>query len=287
MKRVSLLRQRLPFASLLVPVAGGIVFSQLFQPGHFFVALVAAAALGGFIWTCLRGNESTRNFWFYFFLAATVSVVHLTQSTLSPGASFARWLGDRKVPTLAEGVVITEPSVFSPRSARFEFRIESLSIDEKAVAVPITVQVRWRGAAPRYGDHLRIPGVLSNIPPPRNPGQFDAATWSQRQDIHQVIEVLQPGAAEVLGRDEGNPLVRLSISIRNWMVSAITYSVNDPEVSELLTGMVLGDTTDLPQGIQEAFRATGTYHLFFGQRASRGNGRHHSLVCLQNPAMPS
>ncbi len=46
------------------------------------------------------------------------------------------------------------------------------------------------------------------------------------------------------------------------MVSAITYSVNDPEAAELLTGMVLGDTTNLSQEIQEAFRATGTYHLF-------------------------
>jgi len=261
-KRVSLLRQRLPFASLLVPVAGGIVFSQLFQPEIFFVAVMAAAALGGFVWACVRSNESTRTFWFFLFLAATVSVSHLTQSTLSPAASFARWLGDRKIPTMAEGIVITEPSVFSPRSARFELHIESLSINEKPVAVPITVQVRWRGAAPQYGERLRIPGVLSNIPPPRNPGQFDAATWSQRQDIHQVIEVLQPGAAEVLGREQGNPLVRLSLSIRNWMIAAITHSVDDPEISELLTGMVLGDTTNLSQEIQEAFRATGTYHLF-------------------------
>ncbi len=262
MNKVSLLRQRLPFASLLVPVAGGIVFSQVFQPALLFVTLLALVGLGGFAWACARHRESARNFSFYLFLAATISVIHLTQSTLSPAASFARWLGERKAPTLAEGVVITEPSVFSPRSARFEFRIESLSVDEKPVALPITVQVRWRGAAPQYGDRLRIPGVLSNISPPRNPGQFDAATWSQRQDIHQVIEVFQPGASEVLARDQGNPLVRLSLSIRNWMVSAITYSVDDPEVAELLTGMVLGDTTNLSQTVQDAFRATGTYHLF-------------------------
>ncbi len=193
MKRVSLLRLRLPFASMLAPVAAGIVFSEIFHPSLVFVSLMATAALGGFAWTCARGYDSAREFSFYLFLATALAVIHLTQGPLSPAASFARWLGDRKMPVLAEGVVITEPSVFSPRSARFELRLDSLSIEEKPFALPITVQVRWHGAAPQYGDRLRIPGLLSNIPPPRNPGQFDAATWSQRQDIHQVIEVLQPG----------------------------------------------------------------------------------------------
>ncbi|MBN8710951.1 MAG: hypothetical protein BGO12_00815 [Verrucomicrobia bacterium 61-8] len=262
MKTVSPLRQRLPFASLLVPVAGGIVFSQLFQPALAFVATVAALSLLLFGISCVRWTESMRGWWFSLFLAAAVAVVHLVQSTQSPAAIFAHWLGDHRVPAVAEGTVVTEPSVFSPRSARFEFRLDSLTMGDARLAAPITIQVRWRGAAPQYGDRLRISGQLSNITPPRNPGQFDAAAWSQRKNIRQVIEVLQPGTAELLDRNQGNPLVRLSISIREWMISAITYSVDDPEVSNLLAGMILGDTADISQSIQEAFRATGTYHLF-------------------------
>lgn len=262
MKTVSLLRQRLPFASLLVPVAGGILFAQLFHPALLFVAIVAAVSASLFAIACAKPTPSTRDIWFHLFLAATMALVHLLQTTQSPSSMLARWLDSRALPVVAEGVVITEPSVFSARSARFDFRIDSLSAGGSEITAPITIQIRWRGAAPQYGDRLRISGLLSNIPPPRNPGQFDAATWSQRKDIHQVIEIIQPGVAETLAPHQGNPLVRFSISIRSWMISAITHSIDDPDVSRLLAGMVLGDTSDLSQNIQEAFRATGTYHLF-------------------------
>lgn len=262
MKKVSLLRQRLPFAALLVPVAGGILLAQLFHPSLLFTAIVAAISGGLFAVACVKWSTASRDFWFHLLLAATVAVIHLLQTTQSASTSLARWLGDRRLPVIAEGLVITEPSVFSARSARFDFHVDSLSADGSQITAPLSVQIHWRGAAPQYGDRLRISGLLSNISPPRNPGQFDAAMWSQRKDIHQVIEIIQPGVAELLGRQQGNPLVRFSISVRNWMISAITYSIDDPNVSKLLTGMVLGDTSDLSPNIQEAFRATGTYHLF-------------------------
>lgn len=36
----------------------------------------------------------------------------------------------------------------------------------------------------------------------------------------------------------------------------------DPLVCDLLAGMVLGATSDIPDALQDQFRETGTFHLF-------------------------
>lgn len=251
-------RQRWPFFPLVLTAACGIVAAHWIPwPPLAWVAL-GSAGLAGFL--------SLRNRWgeggFHLFLFATFALLQTWQSRDSAAARMADWLGDRKPIAEATGVVTREPRVFESGAASFEFQLSALKIGEILLLPKVTVLVSGKGITPRYGDRLELRGVLANLPPPRNPGQFDFAAWSRRQGVYSSLQVSHPNDALLLAPNAGNPLVALALRMRHWMAERLSAGIHDPTVSDLILAMVLGDTSSVDQQIQEDFRGTGTYHLF-------------------------
>lgn len=250
----ALFRQRFPFLPLLACAVAGILAAELAKGPSSFWLIAAFASAGAFFLTRKQTTFAALCFCLF-------ALMHLWQSRESAAAQFAGWLGPRSLLTEAHGIVVSEPRSFSDKSS-FELRLSRMRVEGRELSAPLTLQVEWTGPPPVYGDEVRVVGSLENPGPPRNPGQFDFAAWSARRSIYTRLRVGHANDAAILASHRGNPLVTTALRARNWMRETLTRGLDDPIASDLIIGMVLGETTTMPERIQEQFRGTGTFHLF-------------------------
>lgn len=265
-KKIAIFRQRLPFQPLLVCGIIGILaahFSGWTSWGWMALTVVFAALF--FL--------TRRQILLSLLIATVFAFVHTWQSRESAAAEFARLLPSPSVVEVV-GTVSNEPRLFSGRSATFQLRVTSLRWQGVLSHPAITLQVDWPGPPPAYGDEIRAHGLIEKLEPPRNPGQFDFSRWAALQGIYNRLRVDNLSETEILSHHNGNPLVVLANHTRSWMRQTLTAGVNDPLISDLLIGMVLGDVSDMPDQVQEQFRGTGTFHLF------SVSGLHVSIIAV-------
>lgn len=246
--------RRLPFLPLLGCAVGGITASEV-------LATPTVVWLTGTVTCGVLFFLTRRTAPFVGFCVFVFALLHAWQSRDSAAARFADWLGSRQPLVTATGVVMTEPRAFADKS-RFTLQLEMLTGDGFSLTAPIRLQTEWKAPVPAYGDRVRVTGTLEKPEPPRNPGEFDFAAWSARNGIFTRLVVRHAQDTEILSHHHGNPIVALALRTRNWMRGTLTHGLDDPIVSGLLLGMVLGETSDLPERLQEEFRGTGTFHLF-------------------------
>lgn len=151
--------------------------------------------------------------------------------------------GDLVVVTTAEA----RPGAFSERQLGRAESFEERRLDERVeLELPL-------GRAPPQGARLR---VLARIAAPRGPSHgFDERTWLRRQGIHVVLHV---DRIEVIGRRGG--LGGVGDRLRRWLARASTPGLAGQRRA-LVVGIVLGDDTGLSDGVRQAFRRSGLYHL--------------------------
>lgn len=263
----ALLRQRLPFLSLLgLAVCGVAVSDRLDVPSAWWIVMVIFSA-GVFFAT-------GRAIAFGVLVVCAFCTLHLWQSRESQPARFAAWLGSRSLPAEARGVVSSEPHAFPGGRSSFEVRLSWLRVEGVQIEPSFRLLVAQAGPAPAYGDEVSLRGTLQNIESPRNPGQFDFAAWSARHGLFTHLRVAHRNDAEIVRRSQGNPLVSFALQARAWLRQMLIEGVDDPTVSDLLVAMVLGEVSSLPRHVQEEFRGTGTFHLF------SVSGLHVGMICI-------
>lgn len=250
----TLARLRLPFLPLVLCAIAGILAAEFLDLPALFWPAMAGMALLWFLLT--RGYPSFALLCFSLF-----ALLHLWQSSESAASLFARWLGTRSAPVEITGTIVSEPRTFWSKST-FELQVEKMLLDGVALEARFIIQVEAQAGGLAYGNKIQVRGDLTNLEPPRNPGQFDYSSWLAQRDIHTQLTSENKKDLKIIFLQGGNPLVKLAAKAREWMRQTLTLGVNDQVVSDLLVGMVLGETSNLPQTIQEQFRGTGTYHLF-------------------------
>jgi competence protein ComEC len=120
----------------------------------------------------------------------------------------------------------------------------------------LLVEFRQRpeGWTPRYGDRVRLSGLLQ--PPPIVKG-FDYAAYLARQGVYAVLS--DPVVKSVEPR-RGDPLMEALYSFRRKAMEILKQLFPEPE-GALLSGILLGDDNSIPKGLQQAFAQTGTSHI--------------------------
>jgi competence protein ComEC len=251
----TVLRQRLPFVSLLGLAICGIVASKYFLlPSIAWLGVTLCSAAGFFI--------TSRRIAFAALVVSAFATVHVWQSEESPAARFAVWLGSNAMVSEARGVVRSEPRLFPGGRSSYELHLSQLRLEGIELRPSFRVLVVQDGPAPAYGDELGLRGTLARIEAPRNPGQFDFAAWAARHGLFTQLRVSQSSDSRLLRTGQGNPLVSFALEARSRLRATLIEGVNDPTVADLLVAMVLGDVSSLPEDVQEEFRGTGTFHLF-------------------------
>jgi len=151
--------------------------------------------------------------------------------------------GDLVVVATAEA----RPGSFSERQFGRAESFEGRRLDERVeLELPL-------GRAPPQGARIL---VLARIAAPRGPSHgFDERTWLRRQGVHVVLQV---DRIQVIGRRGG--VGGVADRLRRWLARASTPGLTGQRRA-LVVGIVLGDDTGLSDGVRQAFRRSGLYHL--------------------------
>jgi len=115
-----------------------------------------------------------------------------------------------------------------------------------------------------FGRHVRVAGILSDVPSARNPGGFDQKSYYGRQGIFLNIDTYDDNI--FIQKDSSlvpDLFVRLEImglTLRS-NISSMWAQVLSPEDAALLSGMILGDTSGMAPELKSAFRMCNLAHL--------------------------
>jgi competence protein ComEC len=106
----------------------------------------------------------------------------------------------------------------------------------------------------RYGDRVRAEGKLQT---PTNSEEFDYREYLARQDVYSLMS--RPRVS-VLARAQGFAPFGWLYAFKARAKGVIAQIPPEPQASRL-TGILLGDDSGIPKGVQDAFRTTGTSHI--------------------------
>ncbi len=168
---------------------------------------------------------------------------------------------------LATGIVVSEPRPPQKWSrwmtCSFQLRLELLELDGQRSPSSVMVQVRWAGVIPSYGDRVQFRGMARNLAPMRNPGQFDWARYQQRLKTYTEVVTRYPQDCTILAHEQGNALQQFAQRARKRVQGILSTGLGDaPEVTNIISSMVLGMRGETPDDVRELFAQTGTLHLF-------------------------
>jgi competence protein ComEC len=152
------------------------------------------------------------------------------------------------------GLVNTDPN----RSNDFTtavVKIESITIDSKNIAVDGNMSlVLPAGYGIRYGDRLQISGKLSKTY--ENDLNLNKSYLAQKKIFTQMAfpEI------DVLSFGNGNRIISFIYKFREKAHTIIFNFIPFPE-SAILSGILLGIETEIPDYLWDSYQATGTVHI--------------------------
>jgi len=256
------LRQRFPFFGILIAAIVGILLAEWLGESRWVVLILLAAWL---VLLPLRRYGS--HCWIL--TAACFALLQLWNWQEAPARRLATLLDGKASDFSVQGIVDGEPRISSHGSCSFPLRLESLeelsgpSHDRLACRAPMSVEVRWPGPAPLYGD--RVSFIASALRPalPRNPGVMDYRRWLERHAIYSEFRIDPSSPGTIVSSGHGNPVRELAIRARHRMEQILAIDLpGTPEVLGVIRGITLGVTEHTPEGFTDDFRFTGTMHLF-------------------------
>lgn len=178
----------------------------------------------------------------------------LAQPSLDP--EFIAYYNDQTKEYIIDGIV-SEPPDVRDTYVNLRLRVAQIhSVDTKQfIHVQGLLLVRISTSASFiYGDRLRLQGHL--VTPPENEA-FSYRDYLANRGIYSYIAY---PATSLLQQGQGNPVYSALYTFRQHAMDLIYSLYPDPEAS-LLAGILLGVQSGIPQGVQEAFRLTGTSHI--------------------------
>lgn len=158
------------------------------------------------------------------------------------------------------------PDGVSLNESRALAEIVSLRWGQQESAKPVTAKVRvtlparFKLATPGL---YELSGNLSLPPEPMNPGQFNMRDYALRNGW---IADLQAVTVRLVSGDAWAPrfhLLRWAEASRQWITAALSLGIQDQKTElGVLLAMALGVSDAAGQEVEDAFRGSGTLHIF-------------------------
>ena len=248
----------------LLPAAIGATFGILIEDSiHLSLPLLLCLLVP----VCALSFRRPNRWSFAVWATLTFSLLHHISDTLSPNRPPSALLtSEFPVALTLQGRVKKTPEESSfPgkfKHCRIHLLLESPS-EPPFLKANSTVLVNWTGPPPNAGDTVRIRAALRQIPPPRNPGEFDKATFLRRQKLWMEASVHDPLDTSILSHHPGFSLETFASECSEAISRQLRRGIEDrPQTHALISSMVLGIHGDGLMEAKPAFRDTGTLHLF-------------------------
>ncbi|HUX76171.1 MAG TPA: DNA internalization-related competence protein ComEC/Rec2 [Anaerolineae bacterium] len=154
-----------------------------------------------------------------------------------------------------EGVVVGEPDE-REHHTNLRVQAERLALpDGTELEVDGLVLVQaGRYPQRRYGDRVLVSGMLETPPVFE---EFSYREYLARQGVHSLLRRAQ---VTLLAEKQANPLLYHLFTFKRYAQSTIASILPEPQAA-LLTGILLGVETGIPDELMDDFSATGTTHI--------------------------
>ncbi len=231
--------------------------------GGFFGLMASALARPGPVrfWAMVAAGYAT----LHFFQADPLPAAVLAHALAAPPGHLAR----------VTGTVVDVPRVSAPSSAfahggidrNFLLRLDTVALDGRSRwDARATVAVHWRDGpdALHAGDRLELTASAANVAPPRNPGEFDRASFLRRRGVRSELSVRGLADGRVVGTGSPWHPLTLARAAHDWMQDQLCLDLRDePDVCAVVSTMLLGlrDNPDFAT-LEPMFQRTGTLHYF-------------------------
>jgi len=238
---------RTPLAPVAFAFGLGIVLAALIEPVLLWMSWLAALAIGaGLLAFGQAGGASIM-------LLVAVTALGALRGT-EPPLPFDH-VARLALPRVArvEGRLAVEPTRWA--SDRTRLLIDAERVDGAPVSGRI--QATLYGISPILTEGQHVAGLLRLHPATgfHNPGTFDYGEHLVRQGIR----IVATGRAESIETLD-DPAPPWPVRVRRAAAGSMGAAL-PPVSAALLAGLLLGDRTDLPRDVDEAFRLAGVYHV--------------------------
>lgn len=109
----------------------------------------------------------------------------------------------------------------------------------------------------KYGDKIKVKGSFSEASSQRNYGGFNYKEYLKSLKVYGTIRANQ---LKVLSRNRLNNIFSLANQVSSMVKQKIDSSMEESQAS-IIKGIVLGDSSDMDQEIQENFRISSISHI--------------------------
>ncbi|MFH1061758.1 MAG: ComEC/Rec2 family competence protein [Candidatus Omnitrophota bacterium] len=142
----------------------------------------------------------------------------------------------------------------------FNIKISKLIKDNQIYLVQGNVQVKlFREVVVEYGQELVLSGKLYKPYKSLN-SKFDSKQYLAHKGIYSILSVGKNGKVKYTGRNLGNPLKRMMLSLRQKQAQLIDRHLS-PNAAGIMKAMLLGERSNAPQFFNQALQRTGTVHI--------------------------
>lgn len=265
---------RLPLAGVALAAIAGILLAEYAAPPQNALLAVTIVALLLAPW-----RFGLVPLWIA--TAGIFALAHLWQWSDAPARSWAAALTVEPRHGEVTGVLVDEPREIlrgTQRTGLWRARMmaDTWKFDGQRIVLRQPLIVRWSAKdPPRYGDRWTIAGEFDRPAPARNPGEFDAAGWFARQGVYLELRGRDADRARRIGEDAGSRVQAAAFASRAWMLHTLGLGLEDaPHLRALIAGVTLGARDSAADQYEDAFRLTGTFHLF------SVSGLHVGMVAL-------
>ncbi len=178
--------------------------------------------------------------------------------------TLAPYLSRDKVTLL--GTVVAEPEVQDGKT-RYVLSVRAVigtrpgeRRKEESRGRVLVVDYSGRPTPYQYGDSLQVTGRLAIPPSSRNPGGFDYRAYLAHRGIYYRISAWRQEQITRTGRGSVNPVNGAALRFRKLVLTLMDRYLEAPR-AELLSGLLLGDHSRLPETLKSDFTDAGVNHV--------------------------
>ena len=169
------------------------------------------------------------------------------------------------------GTIISNP-IDKQYKNQYTLKVEEINGNKKYKNTNLQLNVKKEKETLNYGDEIIVKGNFEEASTARNEGGFDYKQYLKTKNIYGILTVNKKDI-EIINKNNVGIIDLLANKVKNSMKNKIEQNIPN-ETSELLSGMIIGEKSNLQKEIQEDFRNSSLSHVL------AISGMHVSYVML-------
>lgn len=257
-----------PLLAAFLCLACGILLASVIKIPITFVLILAALAIIFSILTRHRNKP-------IFIISVLISIIFigaasLYNSILIPSNHIANKIARTQDNIYIKGSVVSDPvfyeTFWEQRRATFTLKADYYKQDNAWIkSYGLCKVITYKSERNySYGDNLVLFGRLKPLKPPANPGGFDYSNYLKRQKIYTMLEI-DSDKDLVLSQDKSKvsllSLLKAKIFALRRKTDEYIHKYLPKKEADLISAIMLGLRSELPDESKELFVQTGTAHI--------------------------